>query len=542
MIFLRPLFLLLLFVPFAFLYIRKKKGVNSAWADVCDAKLLPYLIVNVGDEKRNKLYNILMFVLWCIGSIALAGPAILKSDIPTNSLQGGVIAVVDMSPVTDEKSIEQITHKLFDLTESTQDTSIGLILIDQKAYVALPLTQDKNIIRNIISQLKEKDIMPTVGQNIPAGIEYAEKLLKQSNFLQGQILVFTAGVDKAEEISDAVKKSKYDVFVIGVGNQEEKKPVLLDNGSFWNNGALYGLSDVKEKLGNSFLTATLDDSDLKHILKSQQLEQSKFNDTAVTQYQDFGIWLIAIMLPFIVLLFRKGFLFVFFMILLANNAYAGFWKRMEEEDYQTQINAIENFNAKKYEEALKGFSVLSGTDTEALYNQGNTLAYLGKIDEAIKTYENVLKQNPNHEDAAFNLAYLKKQQQAQQQQEQQQQSGGGQKSEHDKSKEQSSGDSGNENNEQNESQLNEEQKDKKSGQDKENKNESEIQNETDDKAEKENQPVITSQDDVNQNQQNQKEQPVSVANQKQKEWLDRINSDAGRVLRYRLRQQYGAQQ
>lgn len=554
MIFLRPLFLLLLIVPFIFLYIRKRVGTQSAWSGVCDPKLLPYLIIDVDGEKRTKFYNIIMFVLWCIGSIALAGPALLKPDVPTNTLQSGIVAVVDMSPVTDNKALEQITHKLLDLAQSAQDANIGLVLADQKAYVALPLTQDKNILRNIVAQLKEKNIMPSVGQNIPAGIQRAETLLSQSHFTKGQILVFTSGVDKANEISKAVKTSKYDVFIIGVGNLEEKKPVLLNNGSFWNNGTLYGLSDAKKKLGTSFVLATLDDSDLKYIQKSQHFEKDKINETKVKQYQDIGVWLVVLMLPFVVLLFRKGVLFLFFMMLFTSNANAGFWQRSEQEDYQTQINAINDFNEKKYEEALKGFALFANEDVEALYNQGNTLAFMGKIDEAIKIYEKVLSQDPNHDDATFNLAYLKKaqekqQQEQQQQQDQQQSSENMEKS--DQGQEPSSENKSNEQQE-SESQSKESQKDEHSNKDKEDKNKSETQKEDEAKtknktenendAKKEEQQTEVSQNEQTQEQKNQAEQPVSVANQKQKEWLDRINSDAGRVLRYRLRQQYGAQQ
>ena len=58
----------------------------------------------------------------------------------------------------------------------------------------------------------------------------------------------------------------------------------------------------------------------------------------------------------------------------------------------------------------------------ALYNQGNALAKSGKLEEAIKKYEEVLKLEPNHEDAKFNLEYLKQQQQQNQQNQQQNQS------------------------------------------------------------------------------------------------------------------------
>ena len=54
------------------------------------------------------------------------------------------------------------------------------------------------------------------------------------------------------------------------------------------------------------------------------------------------------------------------------------------------------------------------TTVTGLYNQGNALAKSGKIADAIKRYEEVLRLSPDHEDAKFNLEYLKKQQNQQQ--------------------------------------------------------------------------------------------------------------------------------
>ena len=50
-------------------------------------------------------------------------------------------------------------------------------------------------------------------------------------------------------------------------------------------------------------------------------------------------------------------------------------------------------------------------DIESRYNYANSLAKSGNLDEAIKTYEEVLKQEPEHKDAKYNLEYLKKHQQ-----------------------------------------------------------------------------------------------------------------------------------
>ena len=120
MIFLRPFFVLLLLIPFFLLLWQKKGQKKNAWAAVCDPELLPYLTVDI-DEKRTKFYYFLMSLLWCIASIALAGPAFLKEDVPTSTVQSALIIVADMSPATDEKALEQMTHKLYDLAKISKE-------------------------------------------------------------------------------------------------------------------------------------------------------------------------------------------------------------------------------------------------------------------------------------------------------------------------------------------------------------------------------------------------------------------------------------
>jgi len=68
------------------------------------------------------------------------------------------------------------------------------------------------------------------------------------------------------------------------------------------------------------------------------------------------------------------------------------------------------YKQKKYKEALDSYSAISDKNLEfkKLHNMGNTLAQLGKTDEAIKAYEDALKIRED-KDTKFNLELLKKQ-------------------------------------------------------------------------------------------------------------------------------------
>jgi len=96
----------------------------------------------------------------------------------------------------------------------------------------------------------------------------------------------------------------------------------------------------------------------------------------------------------------------------------------QAEDYQQAAEQFEDsqwqgsahYKAGEYEQALQAFQ--QSDTAQSLYNQGNSLAQLQKIDEAIEAYKQALAKDPDLTDAKENLAQLealKKQQEEQKQ-------------------------------------------------------------------------------------------------------------------------------
>ena len=75
MTFLYPYAFLLLFIPFIFYFLSEQAEKNTAWAKICDAHLLPYLMVKIGGT-GSKFYRWIMLFCWIVGCICLAGPAL----------------------------------------------------------------------------------------------------------------------------------------------------------------------------------------------------------------------------------------------------------------------------------------------------------------------------------------------------------------------------------------------------------------------------------------------------------------------------------
>lgn len=90
------------------------------------------------------------------------------------------------------------------------------------------------------------------------------------------------------------------------------------------------------------------------------------------------------------------------------------YKALKQNDFQQAATKFDNsewqgvayYRLKKYKRALDAFS--KGTDATAFYNKGNTLALLGRYQEAIAAYDKSLTLNPSFDDARFNRDLLKK--------------------------------------------------------------------------------------------------------------------------------------
>ncbi len=84
--------------------------------------------------------------------------------------------------------------------------------------------------------------------------------------------------------------------------------------------------------------------------------------------------------------------------------------KVEDKNDKILFNLADSYyKAKEYEKAFRLYREIKDKNLEfkKLHNMGNTLAHLGKIDEAIRAYEKALKIKED-KDTRFNLELLKK--------------------------------------------------------------------------------------------------------------------------------------
>ena len=351
MIFIRPFLLLLLIVPFLFKLTKSQGRTKTPWTKWVDATLLPALLV--GDRQNHSfgLWRKSLILLWSLFVIAAAGPAFDKLPVPVGTSLPNTVLIFDLGPAMQGATLANAKIKLNDLLTALKGNRVGLVLYADKGYTAVPLTQDRALIRALIPTL-DPSVLPNPQQNPAAAFHYADTLIQQSGG-NGRILYITAGGVDGRNI-----KSAYPIGVLGLDDK--------------------AVSATLKQLG-AYQAKSADASDILSLLKATEPDTSiQFDmDETADEWADLAGILTLILLPFFAFTFKKGFLFclVFFFIIPVQ---AAFFLRPEQQAYYHHQEAVEHYRN-------------------------------GVYDKAIQAYTKELKINPDNEDARFNKEYLEKQ-------------------------------------------------------------------------------------------------------------------------------------
>lgn len=462
--FLRPWWLLLLLLPL-FFYIKSLRGRTnkSSWEKVCDKRLLDYLLIK-GSSAQRKIMSWLALIGMVSAIVAAAGPSWKKIELPSLTPENPLMILLNMSSDMKEKDLtpnrlSRAKYKIKDLLETIKGAQAGLEVYSKEPFVISPLTEDSEIIINLLPAVN-LDVMPRNGDRLDRAIDLAVEKFKNAGFIQGEIAIFAPDAgerfDLALDAAQRAKAQNYHVNIIATTTTPSERLQL-----------------IAQKGGGDYLALGANDTEIKalaaKINKSQGILKESKNWQSI--WLDYGYYLLALPLLCCLYFFRRGIL-VITLIVSATPAQAGFFLNNNQEglklfnngEYEQAGNRFEDvrwrgaslYKNGNFEAAYQEFA--KGSDITALYNQGNALAKSGKIKEAISKYEEVLKLNPQHEDAKFNLEYLKQQQQQQNQpQNNQDQNQDKDKDEQQSSSKQDQQQNGDENKEQNQDQKQENQ-------------------------------------------------------------------------------------
>ncbi len=465
--FLRPDWLYGLPVLFLLLWLyRRRKAESRSWQNVCDPALLPHLLVAQAEDRRVQYVLPVLFLSGLLGILALAGPVWQELEQPVFRKQSAWVVVLDLSRSMDAGDIAptRLTRarlKLIDLLKQRGEGQTALIVYAAAPFVVSPLTQDAGTIIAQVSALKTA-LVPNQGSRPDLALKRAGELLRQAGVASGRVLLITDGLENVprSEMENAVSRLKsqgHRLSILGVGTLEGA-PITIPEGGFLKdeNGEIVipKLSEVAlaqlARLGDGdYARLSVTEADLKRIFAEETAErfETESEDTGMTsdRWREEGPWLLLPLLFLAALVFRRGVLAVFLLLLMffpttahaldwdalwsrQDQRAAGLFEKKEEAAAATlfkdpEWKAASHYRAGDYE---KSIAALEGLDTpDTLYNKANALAQLGRLPEALQAYDAALEADAKHEDAAYNRAQVKAQLDQQNQENQQAQEGDG---------------------------------------------------------------------------------------------------------------------
>lgn len=467
--------------------IRKATAKQSGWQSVIPSHLYQYMVIGkteVGAKPPIMLLAIAWFV--SVIALAGPTWERLPQPVYQLKMGHVLVIDMSLSMRATDMTPDRLTrakYKAIDLVNAIGEGEMGLVAYAGDAFVISPLTEDAANITTLIPSLSP-EIMPVPGSDPLLGIESAAALLTNAGYNSGMIYWITDGIELAQqnELQEYVASIPFTLNALTVGTAEGA-PIRQQSGELLkdhtgsivipklNDDAVKG---VVKTSGGRFESFTSNDTDIEALAaislldKGNSEEDEEDSNIQGDQWKEVGPYLVVLLLPLAAFAFKRGLVFLLLVGLLSppvmQKAHAlqgsdvaserqsgiensaqpkslSWWQKPFMNDNQEALNsyqrgkykdAVSQFDDKlwkasslyksgEYERALAAFENIPGP--ESLYNQGNALAKLGKLEKAIEKYELALQEAPDFEDAKANKKIIEDllEQQAQQEKQNQQQ-------------------------------------------------------------------------------------------------------------------------
>lgn len=241
-----------LLVPFYFicLYLCKEKKQSLYFSNIA--------MLKTATKNQHWIIPILRFLVFFFIVVALANP-VKKDEIIINDNKGYEISLIlDASGSMLEANKFSITKEILaDFIKKRETDRLGLSIFADFAYVAVPLTYDKQSLVNLLEHI-EVGIAGKRQTALFEALYLSSNLFKNSNAKEKIAILLTDGIDTADSIPMQVainKAKKYGikVYTIGIGQRGDYNPYVLQQISQETNGKFFE-ANSKEQIKKIYET------------------------------------------------------------------------------------------------------------------------------------------------------------------------------------------------------------------------------------------------------------------------------------------------
>jgi Ca-activated chloride channel family protein len=424
--FLRPWWALALLPILLIIAIQwRREDQTRGWQSVIAPHLLDALRVR---QFRNHWFNpaSLSMVVMSLMIIILMGPSWRQQASPLTRDEAALVVLLDVSASMQQRDIQpsrlqRAQQKIGDLLELRKGSLTALVGYAGSAHTVLTLTDDQQIFQQYLSAMKPA-VMPRPGK-FP---EYALPLLDRiaiNESVPTTVLLVTDGVSDSSESAyeDYFSNHPHQLLVWGIGLESSAAEGMAPLEA----KALRNLADAA---GGSYIDLSIDKRDVNRIHRRVNSHYVVTEDTSVP-WLDSGYWLVFPTLLLFSLWFRKGWTLQWMIPLVVvvgmghtptaradSSWFADLWLTPDQQgrllfQQQRYSEAAQRFAspmwkgfAHYYAEEFKlAAEYFSRVDSEAArFNRANALAQRQDYLLAVRLYQQLLENNPEHAAAENN--------------------------------------------------------------------------------------------------------------------------------------------
>ena len=412
------------------------------WRRICDRALLDKMLADTQGSNRNDWLAWILAIMLTLGTLSAAGPSWRKQSFPMLESTSARVLALDLSRsmLIEDVRPQRFAHAVAaakEIISANFDGETGLVVFAGAAFVVSPLSTDTATLLAFLDAL-DPSTMPEDGTRIDLAIRSARDLLTASVAGKGQIIIVTAGAsdnDAALLAALTAANEGHRVHVLAIGTDAGGPALDLEGNLMRNTQGKVVLSKTNFALLDRVAQAgkgdlmTMNDSAgfgdllMSRLSASQLIEAELADDSSDRPAANDGAWLVLLMLPLALLLFRKNLIWMILLGVLIpghDELYAKEWNLFWNHPEQLAFEAYQQgdfqasyelstkpllqgsafYRSGQYQQAQEMYS--KDESAQSIYNLGNTLAQQQQFPEAVMAYQKALELDPQLGPARYN--------------------------------------------------------------------------------------------------------------------------------------------